>query len=92
MVKSIKDISNVIISHFDNYPLLTQKRADLLLFKSALNLINEREYHIIKCINKIIRIRTSMNFCLSDKLKLAFPNIISVQRPVVQFPESIEPN
>jgi hypothetical protein len=92
MVKSIKDISNVIISHFDNYPLLTQKRADFLLFKSALNLINEIEYLIIKGLNKIIRIRTSMNFCLSDKLKLAFPNIISVQRPVVQFPESIEPN
>jgi hypothetical protein len=26
-VKSIKEINNVIIPHFDNYPLLTQKRA-----------------------------------------------------------------
>jgi hypothetical protein len=33
-VTSIKDLS-VIIAHFDKYPLLTQKRADFLLFKLA---------------------------------------------------------
>jgi hypothetical protein len=35
-VNSIKDLINVIIPHFDKYPLLTQKSADFLLFKSAL--------------------------------------------------------
>jgi hypothetical protein len=33
-VSSIKDISK-IIDHFDKYPLLTQKRANYLLFKRA---------------------------------------------------------
>ena len=34
-VNSIKDIINVIIPHFDKYPLLTKKRADYLLFKAT---------------------------------------------------------
>jgi len=33
-VSSIKDIT-MIIDHFDKYPLLTQKRANYLLFKKA---------------------------------------------------------
>jgi hypothetical protein len=34
IVSSIKELE-VIINHFDKYPLLTQKQADYLLFKSA---------------------------------------------------------
>lgn len=38
-VQSLKDISSVIIPHFDKYPLLTQKRAS----PSSLSLSRERE-------------------------------------------------
>jgi len=34
-VRSLDDIINVIIPHFDKYPLLTQKKGDYLLFKIA---------------------------------------------------------
>lgn len=34
-VSSTKDITKLIISHFDIYPLLTQKQAYFLLFKQA---------------------------------------------------------
>jgi hypothetical protein len=34
-VKSIKDLTNVILPHFLKYPLITQKRADFFLFKSV---------------------------------------------------------
>ena len=43
-VKSLKDISNVIIPHFDKYPLQTQKQADFELFKKAINLLNKKEH------------------------------------------------
>lgn len=35
IVRSFKDL-NIIISHFDKYLLISQKRADYMLFKSAI--------------------------------------------------------
>jgi hypothetical protein len=43
-VKSIKDLINVIIPHFDKYPLLTQKQADFELFKQIVCLIKKKEH------------------------------------------------
>jgi hypothetical protein len=45
-VRSVKQISDEIIPHFDNYPLKTQtqKRGDFELFKRAVNLINNKEH------------------------------------------------
>jgi hypothetical protein len=34
LVQSFKDLTSVIIPHFTKYPLLTQKKADFLLFKT----------------------------------------------------------
>ena len=39
-VQSYRDITNVIIPHFDKYPLITQKKADYLLFKQGIALLN----------------------------------------------------
>lgn len=39
-VASLRDITNVIIPHLDKYPLITQKKADFLLFKQGVNLLN----------------------------------------------------
>lgn len=33
----------MIIPHFDRYPLLTQKKADYLMFKQAVNILLEGE-------------------------------------------------
>lgn len=42
-VSSLKDLA-VIIDHFDNYPLITQKRADYELLKQAFN-FSERTFN-----------------------------------------------
>jgi len=39
-----KELIEVIIPHFDKYPLLTQKRADFILFKSIVKLILNKEH------------------------------------------------
>ena len=39
-VASIKEINEVIISHFDKYKLLTQKQVDFELFKQVVELMN----------------------------------------------------
>ena len=38
-VQSIKDLLDVIIPHFNKYPLITQKQADFILFSSIVHLI-----------------------------------------------------
>jgi LAGLIDADG endonuclease len=59
-VRSLTDLTNVIIPHFDKYPLLTQKRADFILFKSIVQLTNNDE-HLTEGIGKIVSIKASMN-------------------------------
>ena len=90
-VQSIKDITNVIITHFDKYPLLSQKRADFELFKQVIAIINRKEHLTMEGIRKIIAIKSSMNNGLNDTLKQAFPDVIPVQRPVFKLPEKIDP-
>jgi LAGLIDADG endonuclease len=38
-VAGIPELKNIIIPHFENYPLLTQKLSDFLLFKQVVELI-----------------------------------------------------
>ena len=80
-VSSVKDLQ-VIIDHFDKHPLITQKRADYELFKQALELIQNKEHLTNEGIQKIVRIKVSMNLGLSDSLKVLFPNVIPVPRPI----------
>ena len=42
-VRSLDDILK-IIAHFDNYPLITQKKADFILFKEIILKIIEGEH------------------------------------------------
>lgn len=42
-VSSLKEIA-VLIRHFDNYPLITQKFADFNLFRQAIELIEQKEH------------------------------------------------
>ena len=40
-VNNIRDLLNIIIPHFVNYPLLSQKSADFYLFMQIVQLMNE---------------------------------------------------
>ena len=71
-VGSLKDINDKIIPHFDKYPLLTQKKADFILFKQVLDLIKEKDNLSIEGISKIINIKASMNLGISETQKSNF--------------------
>jgi len=73
-VSTLKDLVNVILPHFDKYPLITKKRIDYLLFKQIVSLMLNEEHHTLKGIEKIVNIRASLNTGLSDGLKEAFLN------------------
>lgn len=91
-VSSLKDINNVIIPHFDKYPLLTQKRADYILFKSVVQLMNNKEHLTSEGLVKIISIKASINNGLSSTLTEAFPSITPIDRPLVKEIEIPDPN
>jgi hypothetical protein len=91
-VRSLADITNKIIPHFDKYPLITQKRADFLLLKSVVELINRKEHLTEDGLRKIIGIKASINRGLSEKLKIDFPNVTPISRPLVEDQKIKDPN
>ena len=91
VVTSIKELERVI-NHFDQYPLITKKRGDFYLLKKVFILIKNKEHLTPEGLRKIVALRASMNLGLSDKLKVAFPDVVPVVRPVVSNPTTIDAN
>jgi len=83
-VRSLDEILK-IITHFDNYPLITQKKADFILFKQIIDKVVKGEHLSAKGLQEIVNIRSSINMGLSDSLKAIFPNTIPVTRPLIKI-------
>lgn len=83
-VNSLKDITNVIVPHFNTYTLTTKKRADFELFKLVVELMNKKEHLTTEGLSKIVSIKASMNKGLSEELQTAFPNVTQFQRPIFE--------
>lgn len=91
-VSSPKHISEIIIPHFDKYPLITKKKEDFILFKEVVSMVNNGEHLNSEGLQKIVNIRASINLGLSIELKEAFPDTVPVQRPRFQFSENLHPH
>ena len=91
-VQSIKDLRNVIIPHFDRYPLVGEKQADFLLFKSIVELMYKQKHLTIEGLREIVSISASLNLGLSDGLVKAFPDITPIKRAKLEAPETIDPH
>lgn len=74
------------------YPLLTQKKAYFILWVKAIELIKNKEHLTLKGVQKIVNLKASINWGLTDVLKLAFPNTIQVLRPLVEVPKTFDSN
>lgn len=81
-VRSVEDLK-VIIKHFDDYPLISQKRADFELFKQAFELTSNKKHLTKEGLQQIVNLKASINNGLSAELKEAFPDTIPVQRPLI---------
>jgi hypothetical protein len=74
-VRSHKDMQ-IIIDHFDKFPLITNKLKDYKLFKLAYILFLKKEQLSIEGIKKLVSIKSEMNLGLSLELKASFPDIV----------------
>ena len=70
-VNSPKDLL-IIENHLDNYPLLTQKQADFILFKNILELIRRKEHLTPLGLNEIVSYKAAMNKGIPASLMEAF--------------------
>lgn len=82
-VDKLNDILEVIIPHFDIYPLVTQKLADYMLFKKIVSLMKNKEHLTLDGLKKILSFKASLNLGLSSELKDKFSNIEAVKRPLI---------
>ena len=91
-VHNLNEITKAIIPHFGNYPLITQKQSDFLLFKEIVKLMEKNEHLTEDGLVKIINLKASSNKGLSNKLKTSFPKIIAIIRPKLDLPITIDYN
>lgn len=85
-VASLKDLNEKIIPHFNRFPLISNKQADFILFKQIINLINNKEHLTLEGLQKLLAIKGSLNLGFSDEIKINFPNIRTIERPLVSLP------
>ena len=84
IVESIKELQ-VIVDHFNKYPLVTEKASDFLIFRQCFKIIKQREHLTEKGLLSLIGLKSSLNWGLSFSLKEAFPNVTFVDRPEYKF-------
>lgn len=71
-IRSLSHINNIVIPHFINYPLITQKKFDFIKFKSIINLMNQEKHLEVDGIREILAIASKMN----RQNKITLPDII----------------
>jgi hypothetical protein len=57
----MKDLVNVIIPHFSNYPLITKKKVDFFLLTKVLGIIIQKDHLTLEGLQKIVALKASMN-------------------------------
>ena len=79
-IHSLNDIRNIIIPHFKNYPLISQKYGDFIIVNNIVELMNKGEHLNKKGIIKIITLKSVLNKGLSYNLKIYFPDIVKTNK------------
>lgn len=63
--------------------MINQKRADFEFFKDAVYLIKNKQHFTKDGLGKIVAIKEAINLGISDLLKIYFPDITRVERPLL---------
>lgn len=90
-VIKIDDLINVIIPHFLNYSLLTNKQSDFLLWSKVVYLMSYKQHLTDTGFNTILALYASINRGISPKVLAIFPNIVPVDKISVVLPKDLNP-
>lgn len=89
-VQSFNEIERVI-KHFNKYQLITSKQADLKAFILIYIKMKNKEHLTLEGLRQIVAIRATMNRGLSKMQSEAFPDVVPMERPLVELPTTIDP-
>lgn len=84
-IESSVQLSDIILPHFNEYSLITQKVGDYLLFKDVVKMLLNKEHLTTEGLYKIVSIKASINKGISDELKAFFPQCVPVIRPTMDI-------
>ena len=90
-VTNVNYINDIIIPHFINYPLISKKRLDFLLWCEVIKLILKKEHLTEKGFSDILSLYASINTGVSNKVYNIYPNIVPADRPTVLLPDNLNP-
>ena len=90
-VGSIKELE-IVINHLDKIPLITKKRADFKLLKMVIIKMKRKEHLTYEGLGKIVALRAAMNLGLPKKHLIAFGDVVRLERPLVELPQTINPH
>ena len=82
-VSDITSLKNIILPHFDKYPLLTNKYQDFIIFKQIVLLMSENKHTNLEGLKEILEQRASLNWGLPKSLQESFPSIVGVKIIIV---------
>lgn len=82
----------ILVNHLKNYPLLTQKGGDFLLFKEVVELFKNKAHLNIDGLYQVVNIKASINKGLSEYLNSEFKSVVPVLRPIIKTESIPDPN
>lgn len=91
-VTNINYINEFIIPHFINYPLVSKKHVDFLLWSKVVNLILKKDHLTPEGFNEILTLYASINTGFSKKVSQVYPNIIPASKPEISLPVNLNSN
>lgn len=93
-VQSIKDMVNVIIPHFNKYPLQTKKLRDFLIFKLIIEILVKKEHLTEQGLIKINSIFASNNQKLNEEILKIYPAraILPIETYFSENLENLDPH
>lgn len=86
-VTKLSDLINIIIPHFEKYPLQSAKFVDFLLWKRCVNILLTKEHLDQGGLEKIISIKSAINRGNSQIILDNFPNVEPIKRPTFKISE-----
>lgn len=90
-VSAIKDLQ-VVVDHFNNFPLITHKWSDFQLFKTAFELVKSKRHLTLEGLIDIASIKATMNLGLSEELEIAFPSAYGLSPQQGKVPQGTRLN
>jgi hypothetical protein len=90
-VTNVKDINDKIIPHFSKYPLISQKRADFLLWSKVVQMMTNKDHLNLSGFLTILTYYASINRGMSKKVLKHYPNIIPYTKPTFDLPDQLNP-